>query len=443
MRGAMESRASPPRYAFALLFLAVTAFLAATFTFRRITDTELNSFQTRALVLHGDVDLDRYERLDKPSYFKVRRGEGVYSIYGIGVSLTVLPIYAPLAHLGASDEVLQAAGAIPYVAGAIVLMYGLLLRLTRPALAAAGAVVFGFGTTLWPVAAMGLYQQSPVAFFQTLGLIGLFSGSRRAAGLAGLGFGMAAFIRPTTAIPFALVGLYYLTRGKRPTALYALGSLLPMVALVVQNRWLWGEWLTGGYSHSGIGFNADVSEALFGLTLGWWRGIFVYSPVLVLGLAGWIMALRRFRGSVELRVAVLGISSVATILFYSKWTTWWNGLNQFGYRYLLDIVPFLVVLGVYAVTRAARLHTLAVPLAVVSVLTMTVGAGPNRFGYDGVMFASRVEDTSLGQAWIAFLDAPAGGLLKLVGIALIGWLMVRVGSGIRGTPTTFEANPST
>ena len=402
------------------LFLLVAGFLAATFSFRRITDTELNSFQTRALVLHGDVDLDRYDRVTRPAYFTQRRGDKLYSIYGVGISVVAAPGHAILARLDASDALLQGAAAVPFVAAAVILMYVVLSRIVDRKLAAAGAVVFGFGTTMWPLASMAMYQHGPVAMFQLIGLIGLFSDKPRAPAVAGLGFGAATFIRPTTGIAFALISLLYLARGRRALIAYTLGSVVPLLGMLIQNRWIWGSWLTGGYSHSGIGFNADMPRALWGLLFGWWRGIFVYSPILVLGVVGFVMALRRFRGTLELRLAVLGVSVVGTILFYSKWTTWWNGLNQFGYRYLLDVVPMLVVLAAYAVSRSRRLRTYAIPLGVISVMTMTFGAAPNMFGFDGVMFATRLEDSSLGQAWIVFLNEPLHGVLRLAGVALIG-----------------------
>ncbi|MGH2725360.1 MAG: hypothetical protein ACRDKS_00120, partial [Actinomycetota bacterium] len=145
----MKPTALRPRAAFIALFLVLVGFLAATYSYRRITDVELNSFQTRALVLHGDVDLYRYERVNRPGYFTQQRGDHLYSIYGVGVSVVAAPVYAVLARTDASEGVLQGAGAIPFVAGAIVLMYLLLARLVDAKLAAAGALVFGFGTTMW------------------------------------------------------------------------------------------------------------------------------------------------------------------------------------------------------------------------------------------------------------------------------------------------------
>ena len=436
----MKPIAMRPLTAFVALFVAATGFLAATYSYRRITDTELNSFQTRALVLHGDVDLDRYPRAHLPAFFTRERGDNLYSIYGVGVSVLAAPIYAVLARTDASESFLQGAAAIPFVAAAVLLMYVLLSRLVARRIAVAGAVLFGFATPMWPLASMAMFQHGPVAVFQVLGLIGLFSDKLRAPALAGFGFAAAAFIRPTTAIAFGLIGLLYLIQGKRASVLFALGSVIPIAGILIQNRWIWGSWFTGGYSHSGIGFNGDMVSALWGLTFGWWRGMFVYSPFLILGVVGWLMAMRRANGAVERKLVVLGLSVVATVLFYSRWSTWHNGSNQFGYRYLLDVVPFLVVLAAYAARRSERVRTYAVPAAVVALLTMTFGAAPNNFGFDGVRNATRIEDTSFGQAWIAFFDEPLAGLVRVAGLVLLWFLMLALAPEPRVPRRVFDAS---
>jgi hypothetical protein len=422
----------PPRRRIAaavLLFAVTSAFYAATFSFRNISDTDLNSLQTRALALHGDVDVSRY-RLHPLSLWTNWHG-GRYAIYGVGVSLPAVPIYAVAARAGASDRFLQAAAAIPFVAAAVVVMYAVLLRLFPAGLAAASALVFGFGTTMWPVAAMAFYQNGATQLFQAIGIAGFLSRSRRAPVLAGFGFASATLVRPLAAFVLLGAGLYYLVRERRSVVPYALGALVPIAGIVIQNRWIWGGWLTGGYSHNIAGYRGDVPEALWGLVFGWWRGLLAYSPVLILGFAGWVMAIRRRRGFLEERLVVLGAVSVATILLYSKFTTWHGGLNQFGYRYLLDIVPFLVVLGAFAVHRWERVRPWATLFGALSILTMTFGAGPNDFGYDSRFFATDLAETSLGQAWIAALDDPVGSMIRLAGVAAIGWLIYRSASDLR------------
>ena len=414
----------------AAMFAVMSALYALTFSFRGISDTDLNHLQTRALVLHGDIDLSRYGRLPGLPQQYERRGGHTYSIYGIGISLVAAPVYLPLVHLGVSDHLLQGAVGIFFAAGAAMVLHRLLGRLFAPAIATAGTIVFAFGTTMWTVAAMAFFPQGPVVFFTCLGLAGLFSRRRSDPWLAGFGFGMAVFIRPTAVIPLAIVGIFYLIENQRWLVYYVLGAAAPLVALFVQNQWIWGTWPTGGYTTAEVGFNSDLPKAVWGLTFGLWRGIFVYSPVLILGVVGLVMALRKARGFVERRLIVLGVSSVATIVVYAKWTTWWNGLNQFGYRYLLEIVPFLVVLGAYAVAKTPRLRPAALGLGILSILTMTWGAAPSRGGFDGLLFASKFGDTSLGNAWIVFVDDPLRGFARLAVVAAVIAFVVAVSSRV-------------
>jgi hypothetical protein len=409
----------------AVLFAAIAVLYAITFSFRAITDTDLNSQQTRALVLHGDVDLARYAELSGIEGQYIHVDGHVYSTYGVGISLVASPIYLPLVHLGASDHLLQGSVGVLYAAGAAVLFHRVLRGLFDATLAAAGTIVFTFGTTMWTVASMAFFQQAPIVFFECLGLAGLFSRRPHAPALAGLGFAMGAFVRPTAAIPLALVGLLYLTEGRRPVRDYVLGAALPVCAIIVQNRWIWGTWLTGGYSYQPFGFHGNVPKAMNALLFGWWRGLLVYSPVLIFGFIGLAMALRR-RDAIGRRLVVLGVSSLATIVVYSRFTTWWNGLNQFGYRYLLEVVPFLIVLAAYAVWRAPRFRPFAYGLGIVSIMTMTWGAGPSRGGFDGLLFAKKIGDTSIGNAWIVFLDHPFTGLLRLAGVAVASVVVVVV-----------------
>lgn len=417
-----------------IVVVLVAALYLATFDFRGVSDTHLNSLQTRSLVRHGDIDLARYGTSLRGHI--VHRGPHVYSIYGAGISLFAAPLYLVATRLGAGEVALEGATATVAVAGAAAVLFVLLLRLVPQRIAAAGTVVFAFGTTMWPVAAMGLFQHGPVALFQTVGLTGLFSRRSSAPLVAGLGFGAAALIRSAAAIPLVVMGVFFLTQGRRATALYLAGAAVPVCAILVQNRWIWGSWVTSGYAQTGLSFGGVVPHALVRLLFGWWRGLFVYSPVLILAVVGWILALRSPRGFVERRLAFLGAACVATIVLYAAHAQWWGGLNQFGYRFLLDIVPMLVVLCTWAVARRPALRSVALPLAVVSIMTMSFGMASNRFGWDGVMFPRGIGDSPIGQAWIVFLDHPAGGLLRLLGVAVVAALIALVAARVEGRAST-------
>jgi len=412
--------------AFLLIFGAFAAFYALTFDFRGVTDTHLNSLQTRSLVLHGDADLTRYG----PDFegYVVHTAGRTQSIYGIGISLTAAPFYVVMTRLHVSDAAMQGAVAVTVVALASALMFRLLLKIVPLPVAVGGAVVFAFGTTIWPIAAMGLFLHGPVALLQILGLTGFFSQRSRGPALAGLGFAAATFVRPTAAIPLVLVGLFYLALERRSLLLYVGGAVLPLAALVVQNRWMWGSWVNGGYSRVGPGFNADMSHTLFALTFGWWRGIFVYSPVLILGVVGFVAALRWRKGDIERRLIFLGASCIASLLLYARWSAWAGGQNQFGYRLMLDAVPILVVLGAWACARFDRLRIVALGLGALSILTMAFGTASNRFGWDFVVSPRTFPAAPIGQAWIVFVHEPWGSIARVVGIAVVTVIITLVAS---------------
>lgn len=408
---------------FCLVFLLLSGFYLATFDYRGISDTRLNSLQTRSLVTHGDIDLARYGSGTSRTYV-VHRDDHVYSIYGIGVSLVAAPLYLLGSRFDVADSTLEGVAAIAAVAAAGAILFRLLLQLVPARIASVGLVVFAFGTTMWPVAAMALFQHGPVALLQAIGLNGVFSHKRSSPAVAGFGFAAATLIRTPAVILLVVMGLFYLTQGKRSVALYIAGAAMPMGAFLLQNRWLWGVWLTTGYAQIGDKFHGgNVPRGVFALLFGWWRGIFVYSPILLAGVLGWLTALRSPKGFIERRMVFLGGSCLLSVLLYAGYPQWWGGLNQFGYRYLLDIVSPLVVLGAWAMARQPRLRPIAMLLAVLSIMNMSFGMAGNRFGWDFAMFPRAFGDTPLGQAWIVFVHYPTGSILRLLGVAAIAAIL--------------------
>jgi hypothetical protein len=418
-----------------LLFLVVGGFYALTFDFRASTDSYLNSLQTRALVLHGDIDLARYGNL---SGFVVHKGSHEYSVYGAGVTLFGAPVYVLTSRLGASDRLSEELASIPFVAASVVLLFFLLLKLFDRSIAAAGTIVYASGTTIWPIGATAFWQHGPVALMSILGLHAVFSDREDAPLWAGLALGAATFIRPPLIVVTGTLALYYASKGWKSLTRYFIGGVPAIAAFAIQGRWLWGSWTKGGYSFSGIGFHGNIARALFGELFSFWRGLFVYSPVLILAGFGAVLALTR-RKPLERRLVFLSLACVSSIVLYARFSTWWGGKNQFGYRYLLDITPILVLLAAYAVQRLPKLRTIGIPLAITSILTMTFGSAPNRFGWDFNPFPKSFVDSPIGQAWIAFFDRPGPGLLRLAAVGAVAAVLVITATRVGARPSVDPA----
>jgi len=430
-----------PKFVPLMLFVVIAGFYAATFSFRHVTDTNLNSLQTRSLVVHGNVDLSRYGT-HVPKGYVVQRGPHRYAIYGVGISLASSPVYLALARTHASDALLQGAVAVAYCAGAVIVLFLALTHFVSRRVAVAGALLFAFGTTVWPVASMALYQQGPVMFFEALGTLALFRRRGRDPVLAGAAFGVASLIRPTALIGLAVVAVVYLIENRRRLAGYILGAAAPLAALLIQNRWIWGGWLKDGYSYGGVGFAASDPRTLYEMLFGWWRGMFVYSPVLIIAIAGAVVAVRHAKGSSERRLVALGVVVAATFVLYAKRTEWYGGINQFGYRYPLDVMPFIVALTAFGIDRLKAMRRPAVILGTVSVLTMTMGAITNRFSLDGVMFAKTPGDASIGQAWVLFGKFPVQSITRLLFVAVVAWMFLLVADRAGATETWLRIRPA-
>ena len=85
---------------------------------------------------------------------------------------------------------------------------------------------------------------------------------------------------------------------------------------------------------------ARMMRAFLGITISPYKGLFWYSPVLLLGLIGVVPFTRRHRWE---GVSFLLLIAVH-LLGYSRYNYWSAGV-AWGMRYLLPIVPFLVLLA--------------------------------------------------------------------------------------------------
>lgn len=247
-----------------------------------------------------------------------------------------------------------------------VLIYLALGRLgVPPPLAALGAIAYGLGSSAAPYAG-NFYAHQVVAAL----LFGAFfvawptrAGDTRpayaSALLCGLLLGWAVISEYPVALPAAVIGLYALTRrGWRWFAPLALGGALPLVLLVTYDMVAFGTPLPIGYAHSALwkdqhttGFMSVTSpqiEALWGLTFGSFRGLFVRAPWLLLALPAYVVWWRSGKQRAEWWVLLL--VPLTLTLFYGSSAMWWGGFAA-GPRYIVPIIPFLALPAAWLLAR--------------------------------------------------------------------------------------------
>jgi hypothetical protein len=394
-----------------IVFVGALIVYALTFSFRPTTDTQLNSLQTRQLALHGNVDLASYHPV---AGFYVAHDNHTYSIYGTGISIFSLPLYALLVRASVGEPALQGIVACSASALAFVLMLFLLLRVVPRSIAIAGSIVFGFGTTIWTTASTALWQSGPVVALETLGLLGLFSDGPWGPVLAGFSFGAAAFIRLPIAAIAGLFLLYYLTQNRRRCIQYVAGLLPFLVGRLIENGWLWG-----GLTHTGYSFEAgtfmfsNFKSGLWGELFSWRRGLLVYSPIVLVAAVGLILFLLRFRSEKDRRPFFLALATLLVLAINAAHSVWWGGERQFGYRYLIDAVPFLVVVGALQVERWRSARAFATLLGLMSIIFMAAGSSPNLNAWDTTFQQNHLSLSPLTHALGAMRHHPVPALWRL------------------------------
>jgi len=343
-----------------LLAAAAAIAYASNLTFVVGADTTSHLATAASLVVQGNADLDEY--VDRMPLRVQQIGTHLYSIYPPGnAALEVLPVWAALA-LGIpidTQEFVALGGklyAVLAVALSVAFVYLASARVTRPMPALIATVVYAFATSVWSTSSVQFWEHAPSHLFVALGTY-LLTRTDRWGARAGLAYGIATVIRPTEAIVAAFGALVMWRRKK---FLPYIGWGLPAVAFLVAYNVLVFGTIRQSYPDSDLSFSFPPPGWL-GLLVSPSRGLFVYSPVLLFAVIGFIMAWRSRsdRAASLVRDASLGVAGVYAV--YASIGYWWGGWT-YGNRYLSDAAPLFAIGIAFAVDRGL-LRPLAVRVA--------------------------------------------------------------------------------
>jgi hypothetical protein len=277
----------------------------------------------------------------------------VYSKKGLAMSLALAPLYwfgLTLPGLG----MLQTASLLNALVTATTagLLFSLVRRLGYTQRTALGvALLYGLATIAW-VYSKYLFSEPLVGLLllATATLLVIFrqAGGNWRALLAGLLAGLAVVTRANNLFLVPVFAAYLLavswqkataspqpsaTSRLLPTVCYLLG-LVPPAAMFMGYNWARaGNPLQTGYDLTI--FSPDFLQGLYKLLFSPLRGLFLYSPLLILSLPGLAWLWRRHRPEAGLAAGV----TCVTVLLFSVWTSG-EGLS-WGSRFLVPVVPFL------------------------------------------------------------------------------------------------------
>jgi hypothetical protein len=283
-------------------------------------------------------------------YGKLGRDGLYYSKYGLGWSLAAVPLCGlgrVLAQLipglteGYATRVTVMLLNPLLTAGGCALLYYLARCYYPTRVATSLALLYGLGTIAWYYAKSAFSE--PLVVFLLLGA--LLAVERRRFAIAGAALGGLILTRQTALFLVVPVVGWALVRelgreGARPfrtAAALLLPLALGQLIALGYNVCRFGDPLDFGYER-GMRWSTPLLPGLYNQLLSPGKGLFVFNPLLVLGVLGWIVLVRRRRDWAWLGLALVAFHLVPHALYNN-----WSGGGGWGPRLLLPIVPIALL----------------------------------------------------------------------------------------------------
>ena len=296
----------------------------------------------------------------------------------IGRSPGVIAAAVPAYWLSGSDTFTTTPGGLSaavLTAAAVTLLFGALRSRLTVAQAAVGALVFGFATPVWTVAANGMWPHT----LTVLGICGMaWAASGNRWWWAGFFGGLTLWGRLHAALIVAMLGLLVGLRRRSPAVVLRVGSVSAVfLALIsVWTRWMYGTWNpTASYDTSPFTDYASQHRLSLVNQLGFWvspdRGIFVWTPVTLLLLPA---LLRSWRGLPDWSRSLVWGGLAYTVL-QGVLNTFWGGDVFYGYRLGLEMLACAAPALAFSAVRMGRVARAVIgPLLGVQAFATAYGA---------------------------------------------------------------------
>lgn len=333
-------------------------------------DSQPTKFAARELLLRGTLTLNHVVGA-VPQYAErtafVLSREGRYrSGYSPVPAIAAAALVYPAAVTGLIDlrspyapGLIAVLAASTFTSIAVAVLFLAARRLTSRGRALAIAIALGLGTGLWSLVSRTLWEHETAILGLAMAML-FFSGEGElqmwdAVG-TGAGLALAGLARPQLAPLIAIVLAGVVVRAPRRASIAAVAIVGIAGALLMLTYWRWFGHPLGATIvmqaeadavHGTRGFFARDVDGFAGLLISPSRGLLVFSPVVVIALAGYADAART-RWSSPLRWC--GLAAAVQFVVYGGYAVWWAG-HTYGPRYMLDVLPLLTPLAASALTR--------------------------------------------------------------------------------------------
>ena len=342
-------------------------------------DSYLTVPTAESILRHGDLDLDEYRSPKVTQHYANVEVAGTrFDYFPWPVSLFALPAVAALdvgaaAGVGpgtrsliARDE--MALVQLPSASFVVALAATLLSAVAFEVLTGSRrrrlwlSFVVGLGSALatsaWSTASRALWQHGPSLLFLSLALLmavrldrsrGTGGEARRRALALGASAVAAYAMRPTNSVWIVVLSVWMLVSHRRLFMPFAAGAVAVAAPFFVVNLASFHRVLPPYYAGGRLD-PLPNPEALAANLVSPSRGLLVFSPILLLAVAGLILKVRRGRlDGIDVAVAACAAGQLVVV---STFPHWWAG-HALGPRFMTEAIPALVYLSLPAVDALA------------------------------------------------------------------------------------------
>lgn len=355
-----ESTLGKHRWLGWLLAFLIVAVLAGQSTHNTSSDPRGTLLVSQAIAQHGTVKLDAYGEtlLDSYGYVIHQKNGHAYNYFPLGTALVSTPFVAVANVFGfdmTKDEPLfqmalatLAALLITFILYKTARLY---LRQTESLLLAG---LCWFGSSLASTVGTALWSHD-FAFVFSSAAIFLVLRRRKpetllTPALIGLSLFLAYLCRPTLALLSPFLLLYYFLQDKKSALLAATTLGLLLLGFMGWSLQEFAQILPDYYLPKRLE-GGDFATALYGNLLSPARGLWVYSPFLLVSLLLTLLLVPRKKNLAKLSLISLAWPLVH-LFSVSQFPHWWAGWS-FGARLLVDALPGLFV-GLFSGLAALR-----------------------------------------------------------------------------------------
>lgn len=242
-------------------------------------------------------------------------------------------------------------------------------------------MAYGLGTCVWSIASTGIWQHGPSVLFINIALFLFFHPDKRISALSGMFFAFSVVNRPTNAFLMAGFCLYVLLYKREIMLMFIGWALIPFALMGWYFQEYWGS-VFGQFQSAATAAPPSVSFSnlvqkvptrLFSPSI----GLIAMSPFLFFGMMQMPKILfAKGRENIIWKICV--ISVIVFFVFYCSVNM--EGSYSFGYRYMIEIVPFLVIFSAWYYKESPLLQKFNFQAAslwfflVFSIFVQTVGA---------------------------------------------------------------------